>query len=209
MNRLLLGFVATLGLSALIFTAQTSAAVAEIAPLEDATKEMVEGNPDAPVSIIEYSSLGCPHCANFHFNTYPEVRKNYVDTGKVKLIYRDFPLGTPALAASMIARCAGSKRYFGMIEIFFSSQKQWGGAENPLEALKKVARFGGMSGQDVDACLQNQPLLSHIRDKAAVGQKDHGINATPSFIIGEDKISGGLPYEEFKVYLDKALEKAK
>jgi len=208
MNRLLLGFVAILGLSALIFTAQTSVAVAEIASLEDATKEMVEGNPDAPVSIIEYSSLGCPHCANFHFNTYPEIKKNYIDTGKVKLIYRDFPLGRPALAAAMIARCAGSQRYFGMVEIFFSSQKQWSSAQNPIDALKKTARFGGMSGTDVDACLANQSVLDHIQGLARKGQDEHKIQATPSFVIGGETISGGMPYADMKVYLDKALKNA-
>jgi len=208
MNRLLLGFVAILGLSALIFTAQTSVAVAEIASLEDATKEMVEGNPDAPVSIIEYSSLGCPHCANFHFNTYPEIKKNYIDTGKVKLIYRDFPLGRPALAAAMIARCAGSQRYFGMVEIFFSSQKQWSSAQNPIDALKKTARFGGMSGTDVDACLANQSVLDHIQGLARKAQDEHKIQATPSFVIGGETISGGMPYADMKVYLDKALKNA-
>jgi len=208
MNRFLLGFVAALGLSLAVYSIQPLPAMAANASLEDATKDMVEGKADAPVTMIEYASLGCPHCANFHFNTYPQIKKNYVDTGKVKMIFRDFPLGTPALAASMIARCAGSQRYFGMVEIFFRSQKQWGSAENPLEALKKTARFGGMSGQDVDACLQNQALLTHIRDKAADGQKKYDVNATPSFVIDGKTISGGMPYKDFKVYLDMALEKA-
>jgi len=209
MYRLILGFVSILGFSAMILSAQTSPAKAEIASLEDSTKEMVEGKADAPVTVIEYASLSCPHCANFHLNIYPEIKKNYVDTGKVRLIYRDFPLGTPAMAAAMISRCAGSQRYFGMIEVFFSSQKQWGRAQNPIDALKKTARFGGMSGQDVDACLKNQALLDHIQGGAQEAQLEHEINSTPSFLIGKQKISGALPYEDFKDLLDKALEKAK
>ncbi len=208
MYRLLLGFVAVLGLSLSGLTVQTHPAHAGIAAFEDASKEMVVGNADAPVTMIEYASLGCPHCANFHRDTYPQIKKNYIDTGKVKLIYRDFPLGTPALAASMIARCAGSKRYFGMVDLFYRSQKDWGSSDNPIESLKKTARFGGMSGQDVDACLSNQQLLNHIRAKAEEGQKDHEINSTPSFVVGGETISGSMPYDQFKVYLDKALEKA-
>ncbi len=208
MYRFLLGLVFSLGLSASILSVSIPSANAGIASLEDATKEMVVGDANAPVTMIEYASLGCPHCANFHFNTYPEIKKNYIDTGKVKLIYRDFPLGRPALAAAMIARCAGSQRYFGMVEVFFSSQKQWGQAKNPIDALKKTARFGGMSGSDVDACLANQSVLDHIQGLARKGQDEHKIQATPSFVIGGETISGGLPYADMKVYLDKALAKA-
>lgn len=208
MSRFLLGLVFVLGLLTSISAVSVPSASAGIASLEDATKEMVVGDPNAPVTMIEYASLGCPHCANFHFNTYPEIKKNYIDTGKVKLIYRDFPLGRPAFAAAMIARCAGSQRYFGMVELFFRSQKQWGSAENPLEALKKTARFGGVSSADVDECLTSQPILDHIQNLARTGQDEHKIQATPSFVIGGETISGGLPYADMKVILDKALEDA-
>jgi protein-disulfide isomerase len=209
MKRLILGFVVALGFSAAILSIHPSQALAGIATLEDATKEMTVGKADAPVTMIEYASLGCPHCANFHRDVYPQVKKNYIDTGKVKMIYRDFPLGRPALAATMIARCSGSQRYFGMIQIFFQSQQQWSSAENPLDALKKTARFGGMSSQDVDACLSNQGILDHVQELARKGQEEHKIQATPSFIVNGELISGGLPYDDFKAVLDKALEKAK
>lgn len=205
MHRFLLGFVVVFGMSIGITPPFSDNAQAGIASLEDAIKEMVVGNPDAPVTLIEYASLGCPHCADFHKDVYPQIKKNYIDTGKVKLIYRDFPLGRPATAASMIARCAGPQRYFGMIEIFFNSQAQWSRAENPLDALKKVARFGGMSGQDVDQCLSNQELLTHIYQKADAAQKEYEINSTPSFIVNGETISGGMPYEDFRKILDKAL----
>ena len=208
MYRFLLGFVFILGFFASVLAIPAAPAVAGIASLEDATREMVVGDANAPVTLIEYASLGCPHCANFHKNTYPKIKENYIDTGKVKLVYRDFPLGRPALAASMIARCAGPQRYFGMVEIFFSSQKQWSQAQNPLDALKKTARFGGMASQDVDACLASQGVLDHIQSVARKAQDEHQIQATPSFVIDGETISGALPYADMKVYLDKALAKA-
>lgn len=197
-----------MGLSLTFSAVQPRPVIAAIAENEDAMKEMVLGNKDARVTVIEYASLGCPHCANFHSGTFVDVKRDYIDTGKIKYIYRDFPLGRPALAASMISRCAGSAKYFGMVDIFFRSQQQWGRAENPLEALTKIARFGGMSEQDVSACLQNQELIEHIQSQAQKGSEEHKINATPSFVIDGETISGGMPYEDFKKLLDEALNKS-
>ncbi len=208
MSRFILGFVVVLGLSLPFSAAFMTSAHAAIADNEDAMKEMVLGDENARVTVIEYASLGCPHCANFHANTFPEIKKNYIDTGKIKFIYRDFPLGNPALAAAMIARCAGSSRYFGMVDIFFRGQPQWTRADNPLQALSKIARFGGMSETDVGACLQNQELLTHIQNKARDGAEKFEINSTPSFVIDGETISGGMPYEDFKKILDKALNKS-
>ena len=208
MSRYILGFVVLMGLSLTFTAVQPRYVVAAIADNEDAMKEMVLGNKDARVTVIEYASLGCPHCANFHSGTFVDVKRDYIDTGKIKFIYRDFPLGRPALAAAMIARCAGSAKYFGMVDIFFRSQQQWGRAENPLEALTKIARFGGMSEDDVSACLQNQELLEHIQTQAQKGSEEHKVNATPSFVIDGETISGGMPYEDFKKLLDDALNKS-
>ena len=200
--------MASLGLTAALAVALPEAVQADIAPIEEATEEKVIGDPNAPVTVIEYASLGCPHCAHFHADTYPQIKRDYVDTGKVKYIFRDFPLGTPSVAASMIARCAGSKRYFPMIDIFFRMQNQWSRAENPLEALKKTARFGGMSASDVDACVANQALLDHIQKVAETAQSEHDVNSTPSFVVAGRKIAGALPYADFKKVLDEALAAA-
>jgi len=184
-------------------------AMAGVASFEDATKEMVVGQADAPLTIVEYASLGCPHCANFHHDTYPQLKKDYIDTGKGKLIFRDFPLGTPALAATMIARCSGPERYFGFVDMFFRSQAQWGRADNPLAALTKVARFGGMPPADVQACINQQKLLDHVQAQKKKAYELDGVNATPYFVIGTEKLSGGLPYDEFRKIVDKELAKAK
>ena len=111
LNRRTFVSTALAGLAVVAVGATPIQTRADIATFEDATKEMVVGNADAPLTIIEYASLGCPHCANFHHDVYPSLKKDYIDTGKAKLVFRDFPLGTPALAATMIARCGGPKRY--------------------------------------------------------------------------------------------------
>lgn len=208
MSRFILGFVALMAFSLTFSAGYVHPVAAAIADNEDAMKEMVLGNKDARVTVIEYASLGCPHCANFHSGTFVDVKRDYIDTGKIKFIFRDFPLGRPALAATMISRCAGSAKFFGMVDIFFRSQQQWSRAENPMEALTKIARFGGMSSEDVQACFQNQELLDHINTQAEKGAKEHEINATPSFVIDGETISGGMPYEDFKKLLDKALNKS-
>ncbi len=181
--------------------------VAAIASLEEAMTEMSLGKDNAPVTMVEYSSLGCPHCAAFHFETLPKIKTDYIDTGKLRLVYRDFPLGTPSLAAAMVARCAGRDRYFGFVELLFRSQSQWSQSNNPLEAIARVVRFGGMSEADINDCLKYQPLLESIRKGAETANEKLKINSTPSFIIGSEVISGALPYEHFKKAIDKALKK--
>ena len=182
-------------------------AAAGIVAIEDAMSEMALGRADAPVTMIEFSSLGCPHCAAFHRDTLPRIKKEYIDTGKLRLVYQDFPLGTPALAASMIARCSGPRKFFGFIEILFRSQAQWARSKNPLEALTQVSRFAGMTEADVDACLKYQPLLESIRKGAETAQKNHQVNSTPTFLIGGETISGAQPFDTFKKAIDKALKK--
>ena len=178
-----------------------------IATFTNSIKEMVIGQANAPLTIVEYASLGCSHCASFHYETYPQLKKDYIDTGKVKLVFRDFPLGTPALAATMIARCAGPERYFGFVDMFFRAQSQWSRANNPLDALTKVARFGGMPPTDVQTCINNQKLLDHIQRLKKKAYENDGVNSTPYFVIGTEKLSGGLPYEEFKKIVDRELAK--
>ena len=200
-------FLPSLAFVVFLVAATPPTAAANIASLEEAMSEMSLGKDNAPVTMVEYSSLGCPHCASFHFETLPKIKADYIDTGKLRLIYRDFPLGTPSLAAAMVARCAGRDRYFGFIELLFRSQSQWSQSNNPLEAIARVVRFGGMSEADINDCLKYQPLLESIRKGAETANEKLKINSTPSFIIDGDVISGALPYEHFKKAIDKALKK--
>ena len=202
-----LAFIVALFAAPLLPGLGAGPAFAGIAPLEEAMSEMSMGEADAPVTMIEYSSLGCPHCAAFHRDTLPRIKTEYIDTGKLRLIYRDFPLGTPALAASMVARCAGRDKFFGFLEILYRSQAQWARSSNPLEGLSRVARFGGMSEADVKLCFKAQSLLDKIRAVAAQAQETMQVTSTPTFFIGKERISGAQPFENFKKVIERALNK--
>ncbi len=156
----------------------------------------IMGKQDAPITVIEYSSLTCPHCADFHIKTFPEIKSEWIDTGKVKLIFRDFPLDPLAQAAAMIAHCSGD-RYFAFINAFFHSQDQWARSSNPLAALKLIAKLGGMDEVEVDKCLDNRGLLNEINARKEDGQAKYNIDSTPSFIIGDKLYAGEMSAEKF------------
>ena len=156
----------------------------------------VLGRADAPITIIEYSSLTCPHCAKFHAETLPQVRKDWIDTGKAKLILRDFPLDPMAQAAAMIAHCSGD-RYFVFIDTYFHSQANWAHAAQPLEALKGIARLGGMSNEEADKCLDDRGLLNEINARKEDGERIYGIDSTPTFIVNGTLVPGDKDYAEF------------
>ncbi len=189
MLRSVLGVVVAL----LLFT---GAAAADIVSLEEAVSEKVLGNADAPVTILEYSSLGCGHCANFHRDTLPRIKKEYIETGKVKLILRDFPLGAPAMAAAMLARCAGNDRYFPMVEMLFRGQRAWAFTRDPASALRQTA------------CMANQKLLEALTNAKNKAVAERKIDSTPTFFIGETRIPGAQPFEVFKQAIDAALAEA-
>lgn len=181
---------------------------AGIADTAEALSEKTMGSTDAKVVIHEYASLTCSHCANFHNNVLPEIKKNYVDTGKVRLVYHDFPLDDLALAASMLARCAGNERFFPMVGTLFKSQREWARSKNPLQALTGISRMiGGMDEDDVKACLENDDLYWAISEGRTNAGKNLGVNSTPTFFIDGEKINGALGYEDFSDILNKLIEK--
>lgn len=168
--------------------------------------DQVMGKPDAPITIIEYASTTCGHCATLHKNVLPKIKSDWIDTGKARLIYRDFPTGPAHLSigASMIAHCAGPERYFGVLGLIMEQQDKWMAAANPLDALKKMVRLAGVTGEEVDACLARQDLANALQDRAAEGSKAFGIESTPTLIINGKVVEGSRPYEEF----DKVLKAA-
>ena len=198
-----------LGIAFALFLAFGQTAHAGVASLEDALSEKSMGKKDAPVTIIEYSSLGCPHCAAFHRETLPQIKKDYIDTGKVRLIFNDMPFGTPALAAAALARCGGTKRFFGLVEVLFRSQRQWSSGRDVIGELARVGRFGGLSTEDVQTCLKNQTLLKTLGQRADEAVKNKGVRSTPTFFINGTKVEGAQPFESFKKVIDEALAKAK
>ena len=191
----------------LAFLAWVGPAEAGIASLQDAMAERAMGRADAPVTIFEYSSLGCPHCASFHKDTLPRLKAEYLDTGKARLVFSDFPLGGPALAATMVARCAPKESFFGLIELFFREQDRWARSREPIKEIERIARFGGMTERDVKACLEFQPLLAGLRERAENASRRHGINSTPTFLVEGTLIVGAQPYEAFRDAIEAALKK--
>lgn len=162
--------------------------------------EMVLGREDAPVTIIEYASMTCPHCASFHNNTFPAIKEKYVDSGKVRFIFREFGFDPRAEAGFMLARCAG-ERYFPMVEVLFKQQDSWARAENGRQALLSIARLAGFSQEAFEACLTDQQLLDNIRAVKARGES-FGVEATPTFFINGRKYSGALSVDQMSAIID-------
>lgn len=182
---------------------------AKIVDTEKATTELVIGNADAKVEIIEYASLACPACLHFHQNIYPVLKTDYIDTGKVKFVFRDFPTNTPALAAAMIARCAGPERHKAMVDIFFDTQAQWSRSENPMQALGMVARMAGLGPTDVDQCIKNSALMNDIQAKAKKASTEMGVNATPTVIVSGKISEHTMDIDKLKAEIDAAIKAAK
>lgn len=181
---------------------------ASFGPIPVADDEFQMGRPDAPVTIIEYASLTCPHCAQFEAEVLPKLKAEYIDTGKVRFVYRDFPLDRLALTASVVARCAGRDRFFGFIEAFFGSMQTWARAQNPVEALGRIARLGGMSDAEFDACTKDQKITDAVLAQRLEGEKTYQIRATPTLFINGERFSGGLRFDELKRLIDSKLSKS-
>lgn len=155
------------------------------------------GAQDAPITVIEYASMTCPHCAAFETEVFPEVKRKYIDKGIVRFVFREYPLDGLALRASMLARCAGKDKFYGFIAVLFRQQRTWATAKDPLAALGRIARFGGMSAADFEACMKNQALSREIVATRYDGQKTYQVNATPTFVINGKPRAGVIPIEEF------------
>lgn len=166
--------------------------------------DMTLGRADAPVTIVEYASLTCPACADFHSRVLPEVRKAYVDTGKARLVYRDFPLDGLALAGSMLARCAGRDRFFGFIDLLFREQGRWAGAEDPTAQLARLALLGGISRAKFDSCLEDEALQRAVLEQR-LAAREFEVTATPTLLINGRKFSGGLDFAQIQAVVESLL----
>jgi protein-disulfide isomerase len=198
-------FILGIAVSLILFTA-TSTFAGKVS-LSEAMAEKSIGSPNAPITMIEYSSLTCSHCAAFHTDTLPRIKKDYIDTGKVRMVFWDFPLGNLALAATMIARCSGQNNYVPIASALFLSQETWARSDAPFDAIAGVARLSGMSVDDIENCLDDRELLAAIKAKAKEAESLLGVESTPTFFIEGQMVSGNLPYEKFKDLLDMALAK--
>jgi protein-disulfide isomerase len=171
---------------------------------EGSLPEKVYGQADAPVTIVEYASMTCGHCASFHNTTFPELKAKYIDTGKARLILREFPFDPRAEAGFMLARCSQDK-YFAMVEVLFKQQDAWVRVQDARAALLQIARLAGFSQESFEACLTDKQLLLDVRAVKDRGEKDFGVDATPTFFIDGKKYAGAMSIGEFSAIIDPLL----
>ena len=169
-------------------------------------KDIVMGKAEAPVTIVEYASMTCPHCAHFATTTLPTIKEKYIDTGKAKLILREFPFDPRAAAAFMLARCAPEERYYPLVEVLFKQQEQWAGAANAEEPLLQISKLAGFTQESFKACLTNQKLLDDVNAVRERGANEFGVNATPTFFINGARYSGALSVDEMSAIIDGLLK---
>jgi len=165
--------------------------------------DLAIGPDTAKVTIVEYASMTCGHCMAFHTKVFPEIKKKYIDTGKVRFVFREFPLDARAFAASMLARCAGPEKSLAMIEALFHTQADWAFVkENPTPKLFEIAKQAGFTQESFDKCLTDQKLLDQLTAIHTRGNETFGVNATPTFFINGTRLQAAPVIEEF----DKVLE---
>jgi len=170
-------------------------------PLGDRTL----GQKDAPVVLIEYASATCPHCAEFHENLLPQIKKEYIDTGKVRFIFREFPLDQLALGAFMLTRCLPEDRYFEALDLLFREQKVWAKSSNPADELFKITQTFGMDRTGFEACVKREDLAKAIIESTKQASSDFAIKGTPALFVNGKMIDGHKDMAEVKAAIDQAI----
>jgi protein-disulfide isomerase len=182
-----------------------AAELAKPVPLGD----VVLGDPNSPVTLIEYASMTCPHCAEFQATVFPKLKADYIDTNKIRYIFREFPLDIKAAAGSMLARCIGKddpKKYHAVVDLLFATQNTWAAANDTSEQLKKLSKQTGMSDEAFNACLSNQSMLDAIKQGQDQAYEKFKVDSTPTFFVNGTKLKGGATYEDFKKLIDPNLK---
>ena len=192
--------MAGLALGAPLALAAVDMAVLNAPPAEG---DMSMGPDTAKVTVIEYASASCPHCAAFYKDVFPALKTEYIDSGKIHFIFREFPHNDAALAAFMVARCAPKEKYFPLVDVFFTTQNEW--LQNPLEGLNKIAQQAGFTKESFDACLKNEAVAKAILDvrKTADGL---GVTGIPTFFINGEMLDGDKTIEIMRAKIDPLLK---
>ncbi|MEM8791610.1 MAG: DsbA family protein [Pseudomonadota bacterium] len=169
--------------------------------------DVVLGDENAPVTVIEYASFTCPHCGSFHQNTWPQFKENYVDTGKVRFIMREVYFDKYGLWASMISRCGGHGGFYPMVDQFLKRQSEWTGVPEPQVAdeIRKIGKVNGLSPQLMDDCLADQEFATALFEGYRTNAQADDVSSTPTFIINGEKATGAMGYAEFSALVDKHL----
>ncbi len=166
--------------------------------------DRVLGSPDAPVTMLEYASFTCGHCASFHLQTLPELQRRYVETGVLRYVFRDFPLDGLALRASLLARCVPEDQYFSMVNVLFSSQQQWATAPDPVQALGQIGRLAGLSEAEFQACMDDRALADRVYQLRQDGERRYQIDSTPTLIVAGAKLTGNQPIDAIAPAIERA-----
>ncbi len=176
-----------------------SARAGEMVVFED---DRILGSAEAPITIIEYSSLTCPHCAAFHADALPQIKKTWIADGRARLVYRHFPLDAAALRAAAVANCIEGARYFGFLDLLFKSQKRWAKSGNPLKELGQMARLAGLSEEKFRACANDEAEMDRILERRQDGVTTYEVQSTPTLIVNGRKVEGARGFE----YLEKIFK---
>ena len=204
----LTGLAALVGLSPLRLIADAMAQSAADVAKPMSLPDMALGPADAPVTITEFASMTCPHCAAFNEAVFPKIKAAYIDTGKIRYVFREFPLDIKAAAGSMLSRCIAkddAAKYFAVTDLLFRSQSDWV-AKNTTEALTRIGKQAGLSQQQVEDCLKDQSLLDKIVADQKYASEVLKVNSTPTFFLNGEKIKGETSFEDFAKKINPLLK---
>jgi protein-disulfide isomerase len=171
----------------------------------EALQEKKIGNESAKIEMIEFASLTCGHCAKFHNEVFPKIKKEFIDKGIVSFIYKDFPLDKFALKASVIARCSGNDRFFSFLKVLYNKQKDWTRTQDPFKSLLKIAKLGGLKNDEIKVCVGNKSIEDGILKQRLSSSKKFDITATPTIYFNGQKYDGDLSFEALKLKIDSLL----
>ncbi len=199
--------------SAIIFTSELATAAPAAKDADVPVVELMKpgelpdtflGKKDAPVTIVEYSSMTCSHCADYHRDVFPDLKKKYIDTGKVKYIVREFPFDNVAAAAFMLTRCVDPSKRYDLINVFYKHQNDWAFGDSPIDDLKRFSKQAGFTDESFDKCLNDEKLLKSMQDDRERAYGEFSIHATPTFFVNGKRMKGAHSIEEF----DKMIAQA-
>ena len=202
------------GLASLLYQGRNIAQAADfIVPpaelmAEGPLPDIAIGNKDASVTIVEYASMTCPHCAHFHTDVFPALKSRYVDTGKVRFMLREFPLDPLAAAGFMVARCAGADKRDAVVELLYAQQRSWAVPEDPAKALLGVLKQAGFTQESFDACLKDTKLYDAVLKTREIASEKFKVESTPTFFINGKKLPGAIGLDELDKVLAPFLEGA-
>jgi len=202
-RQILLGSLALAAVAATL--GGTVIGPARAAPPEVFPDDRVLGSAAAPLTIIEYSSLTCPHCAALHQDTLPQIKATWIADGRARLVYRHFPLDGLALRAAAVANCIEGEPFFGFLDLLFKNQQRWARAEDPVMALGQIARLAGLSQGQFESCIGNEAEMDKILAGAETARKAFGVQSTPTLIINGRKVEGARNFAEFDALFAKIL----